>query len=281
MINYPIAMIPYANMAPYEALGPPAGCYFVQCVPRNSIEALKSGAVWAAAVPVGGLAALKGVVSPLGLFGIAAYREVMSVIFFSDRPFEGFKSAQTVGLTGESASSVRLLYLLMGYQNGFDAMPALAAPGTRANGELLIGDAALKWLHAFETRAEVKGYTHVTDLAAQWAHHHQLPFVFARWVVRVDAPGEVRHSLEQWLGTFSRQEPALIDRSLEKVAQRLDLPIAYVRRYSNVIRRCLGPEDQKGQERFIKDWQHFGLGRPNRWFPSDSNPTPYRTPAND
>lgn len=277
MKRYPIAMIPYANMAPYEALEPPKECYFVHCTPRASIEALKSGAVWAAAVPVGGLAPLKGVVAPLGMFGIAAYREVMSVIFFSDRPFDQFKSAQTVGLTGESASSVRLLYLLLGYQNGFDAMPSLAAPGTKANGELLIGDAALKWFHAFESHGAVKGYSHLTDLVAQWTQHHQLPFVFARWVVRMDAPGPVRQGMKQWLEDFSRQEPVLIEQSVEKTAKRLDLPPEFIRRYSHVIRRCLGADDQKGQDRFLEDWQHFGLGGNNHWFPSDVNPTPYRT----
>ena len=66
MTTFPIAMIPYANMAPYEALGPPANCYFVNCHPRNSIAALKERNVWAAAVPVGGLAALEGEIVSLG-----------------------------------------------------------------------------------------------------------------------------------------------------------------------------------------------------------------------
>lgn len=272
-MNYPISMIPYANMAPYEALGPPTGCYFVHSTPRNSIEALKSGAVWAAAVPVGGLAALEGLVAPLGLFGIAAHREVMSVLFFSDRPFDGFKTPQTVRLTDESASSVRLLYLLMGYQNGFDAVPPLVAPGTVANGELLIGDTALKWLHVWETDGEVKGYAHVTDLAALWERHHHLPFVFARWVARVDAPEAVRVNLELWLQSFAQLEPTLIERSVAKAAARLNLPQEYVGRYLKVIRRCLGNEDQEGQACFLEEWRRYGASRPNIWFPSDLNST--------
>lgn len=270
-------MIPYANMAPYEALGPPAGCYFVYSTPRKSIEALKKGAVWAAAVPVGGLTALEGVVAPIGLFGIAAYREVMSVIFFSDVPFKKFTASRSVRLSDESASSVRLLYLLLGYQNGFDAVPALTLPGLPPNGELLIGDAALRWLHIFETQGEVKGYTHVTDLADQWNRQHHLPFVFARWVVRVDAPDTVRLNLDQWLQTFAQNEPVLIEMSVDKVAAHLNLPKGYVRRYLTVIRRCLNEEDRKGQSHFLEDWQHYGAGRPNSWFPSDLNPVSHRT----
>ncbi len=57
-----VAMIPYTNMAPYRQLGAPRGCRFVPVIPRASIGALLSGEVVAAAVPVGGLKALDGVV---------------------------------------------------------------------------------------------------------------------------------------------------------------------------------------------------------------------------
>ncbi|RJQ81711.1 MAG: hypothetical protein C4519_08470 [Desulfobacteraceae bacterium] len=275
-MNYPIAMIPYANMAPYEALGPPAGCCFVHCKPRNSIQALQSGAAWAAAVPVGGLDALEGVVTPLGMFGIAALQEVMSVLFFSDRPLEAFHAGMTVRLTDESASSVRLLYLLMGAQLGFDRMPALAGPCAPANGELVIGDTALTWLHAWEGQGHVKTYAHVTDLASRWHQRRQLPFVFARWVVRSDAPDTLRHSLESWLSTFAGEEPALIERSVPKTASRLDLPHEYVRRYLKIIRRCLTALDLEGQARFHQEWRALsGKGR-MAWFAGEPGASEHR-----
>lgn len=276
-MNYPIAMIPYANMAPYEQLGPPQGCYFVHCTPRNSIDALRSGAVLAAAVPVGGLTRLEGVVEPLGLFGIAAHREVMSVLFFSDHALDAFNNpALTVSLTDESASSVRLLYLLMGYTQGFDRIPQLAAPGAPANGELLIGDAALKWHHQWEERGEVKSYRIVTDLAAQWDRHHQLPFVFARWVVRSDAPEAVKQSLKSWLDVFAGREPELIAAAAPKLAARLNLPHEYVARYLKVIRRCLTAEDQTGQERFHDEWQRHTAGHPASWFQTGAGAEAHR-----
>ena len=82
-MNIPVAMIPYANMAPYRQLGPPPGCHFVSLVPRKSIDALLSGAVAAAAVPVGGLARLGDAVETIGRFGIAAKGPCMSVLLFS------------------------------------------------------------------------------------------------------------------------------------------------------------------------------------------------------
>ena len=87
-MSTPVAMIPYTNMAPYRQLGPPAGSHFVSLVPRQSIDALRTGAVVAAAVPVGGLTLLGDSVETLGPFGIAARGPCMSVLLFSRLPFE-------------------------------------------------------------------------------------------------------------------------------------------------------------------------------------------------
>ncbi|MBT8339682.1 MAG: hypothetical protein HKP58_10190 [Desulfatitalea sp.] len=266
MSRYPIAMIPYANMAPYETLGPPEGCHFVHMTPRNSIDALKAKTVWAAAVPVGGLARLAQDVVPVGNFGIGARGEVMSVLFFSRCPFERMAASHTVYLTAASASSVRLLYLLMGYRLGFDRLPELAVPGALADGELVIGDAALGWHHIFERGEKVKHYIHMTDLAALWQQHWQLPFVFARWVVRLDAPRAVIQSVEAWLARFAEREALLITQSVARVAGRLRLPDDYVLRYLKGIRRCLDNQDQAGQDRFLSEWQEHSRPARTCWF---------------
>lgn len=250
---YPIAMIPYANMAPFRELGPPKDCTLVDCLPRNSIQALKDKQVWAAAVPVGGLAYLEEETTFIGQFGVAVKEQAMSVLFFSDRPFESFSHPLTIGLTGESASSVRLLYLLLGYQNGFESMPCLVSNAERGNGYLVIGDRALDWAQAFEKTGAARGYTHVKDLAAQWYDRFQLPFVFARWVVRVDAPESVKTALHHWLQCFAGKEDYLIKRAAPAVAADLQLPVDYVQQYLRVIRRCLSQEDMDGQALFQKE----------------------------
>lgn len=252
-MTYPIAHIPYANMAPFKELGPPEGCSLVNCLPRDSIQALKDKRVWAAAVPVGGLAFLKEETAFIGCFGIAVKEQAMSVLFFSDRPFEAFAHPLTIGLTGESASSVRLLYLLLGYQNGFDAPPFLASAGEACNGYLVIGDGALRWAQAYEKTGAAHGYVHMDDLAIRWYKRFQLPFVFARWVVRVDAPEAVKGALNRWLIRFSEQEDCLIKKAAPKVAAGLDLPVDYARQYLRVIRRCLTHEDEAGQARFLSE----------------------------
>ncbi len=252
MTHY-VAMIPYANMAPFKEMGPPEGCVLVDCLPRESIQALKYKHVWAAAVPVGGLAYLKEETEFVGHYGIAVKKEAMSVLFFSDRPFDAFTPQLTIGLTGESASSVRLLYLLLGYQNGFGAMPHLVSKGQASNGYLVIGDKALNWIREYQHSGAVRGFRHVSDLASLWYDRFQLPFVFARWVVRKDAPETVKTSLHKWLNQFAQQEAHLILKATPKVAELLQVPEDYAQQYLTVIRRCLSAEEDAGQTRFLNE----------------------------
>jgi chorismate dehydratase len=259
---FPIAMIPYANMAPFQELGPPAGCVFMDCFPRQSIQALKEKRVWAAAVPVGGLAALRDETDFLGRYGIAVRERAMSVLFFSDRPFEKFRRPLTINITGESASSVRLLYLLLGYQLGFQAVPCLAPRDRPGNGYLVIGDRALQWAQEYDRTGAAQGYSYVADLAELWHRRFGLPFVFARWVVHNQAPQEVKEVLQAWLQHFSQMEPELIARAAPRVARRLSLSNDYAQRYLKVIRRCLTAEDEAGQLRFQEEIKPVGSELP-------------------
>ncbi len=256
-MTWPVAMIPYTNMAPYRQLGPPQGCRFVDCVPSESVGALESGRVLAAAVPVGGLAALTGVVEPLGPYGIAARERSMSVLLFSDRPFSEMHAPATVWLTGESESSVRLLFLLLGLRHGFDRLPRATPDAQAASAELIIGDAALKRVLR-DCRPASGGLlyecgprrTFVTDLAEEWFALQRLPFVFARWVIRRDAPAEVRRALADWLERFGRREEQLVSACTPDAAVQLGVDPAVITEYFRVIRRHLTDEDLAGQARF-------------------------------
>lgn len=254
-MSIPVAMIPYTNMAPYRQLGPPPGCHFVSLVPRKSIQALRSGTVVAAAVPVGGLAILKDAVETVGHFGIAANGPCMSVLFFSRIPFEAMHAPRTLRVTTETASSVRLLFLLMGGAFGFNRLPHLSAPGQAADGELLIGDRALIRGQAMQAEDQ---YTHITDLSQMWLMRKGLPFVFARWVVKKDAPAVVKAAIAGWLDRFEEAESALVEAAVAPCARALGLPEDLVRRYFAVIRRCLGEEDLKGQKLFFQELEQFG-----------------------
>ena len=247
-------MIPYTNMAPYRALDAPEGCCFVSCVPAQSVQAIKVGEVMAAAVPVGAMDYVARDVEPLGPFGIGARERSMSVLFFSTRPFYEMDGTARIRVTEESASSVRLLFMLLESRNGPGRLPHIAGPGEPTDGELLIGDAAL--IRANQLR-EPHGYAYVTDLATEWYHSRRLPFVFARWVVRKDAPDTVRSALNQWLEEFKRREPELVESAVSPSAAQLGVTEDYIREYFHVIRRVLDDTDLAGQDAFFAELERF------------------------
>jgi predicted solute-binding protein len=266
-MSFPISMIPYANMAPYRMLGAPEGCHFVSLVPRESVTALKRNTVLAAAVPVGGLCSLGDLVEPLGPYGIAAKERSMSVLFFSRKPLAQFGPRDRIRLTAESASSVRLLYLLLGNCIGFDRLPRLAAADALdadIDGELVIGNQALVWSWQLSNCPSVltgprpTELTQVTDLASEWFAQEKLPFVFARWVVRRDAPEPAKQSLHHWMERFRREEAALVARAIQACERELCAPTAALTRYFEVIRRCLDAEDLNGQARFEALFRRHG-----------------------
>jgi predicted solute-binding protein len=268
-MTFPVAMIPYTNMAPYRELGPPAGCRFVSLVPSRSIAALKNNSVIAAAAPVGGLPELAGLTDFLGCFGIAAIERSLSVLFFSKRPLADLGSSTRIRVTDESASSVRLLYLLLSYHRGRDDLPRLAAPDETADGELLIGDRALLRMDAEQrqTRGDAGPAPDsvVTDLASAWYARQKLPFVFARWVVRRDAPPQARAALESWLSEFKAREEELVGRAVPAAAEKLNLEPQTIRTYFRVLRRCLDETDLAGQARFLEECRRYTLTAAVAW----------------
>lgn len=262
--SYPVAMIPYVNMAPFRQMGAPPNCHFVPLVPRESIKALASGNVLAAAVPVGGLPLLGNLVEPLGKFGIAAKKECMSVMFFSDRPFDRFDRNCTVHLTVQSATSVRLILVLWMRLLGKENLPEIAPSGLPANGELIIGDAAISraaglsdWSRGGDTaeKNRVEALSFVTDMATMWNKVSSLSFVFARWVVRRDADPKIKRVLINWLEQFRERESEMVAACVDPATRTLNINQAAAERYFQVIHRCLDDDDLLGQQSFLDEFQ--------------------------
>lgn len=249
---YPIAMIPFTNMAPYRAAGTPKGCVFHEMPPRASIASLLAGDTLAACAPVGALPVLRSEVDFLGSYGIAATDKTMSVYCFSHRPFAELDQTTTLCLTGLSASSVRLLFLLLGYQQGFTNLPYLANDRVRADAELLIGDEAI-------SAAGENNWRYQTDLATVWQERKKLPFVFARWVIRKDAPSAARDAMLAWLNDYSEREVVCTEFAIrELAASTKNLGDAnFWRDYFFTVRRVLTETDLRGQSCFLAEISRY------------------------
>ncbi|MBF0173733.1 MAG: hypothetical protein HQL83_09850 [Magnetococcales bacterium] len=243
-----IAIVPYLNMRPYRHLPPPKGYQLVCLPPQPMMDALHQGKLIAGAIPVGGLPQL-----PAGRFetlnyGIAARGPVHSVAVFSRIEFNDFSAHSTIRITTESVSSVRLLYLLWDHRPNKTGIPTRANANTPPDGELLIGDAALKRRRQGDDRF-------VTDLAERWQDDTGHPFVFARWVVANNDPHH-RNTLIPWLAEVEAKRQEL----LEKTATELHLGLSRseISTYLSHITWSLGPEEEAGQQLFLNEWRQRG-----------------------
>ncbi len=240
---YHISMIAYSNMAPYRMLGTPEGCTFLEYTPRESVAALKTGRVFAAPLPVAAIPLLEGQVATIGSYGIAAAGQVGSVLLFSRCPFDEINAAHRVGITDHTASSVRLLQLFLNTA-GNKQHPAFVADDRDVDALLLIGDRALMYSLNHE-------WPYVTDLATVWFERTGLPFVFARWVVRQDAPAEVISSLGKWLDRLKDSDAAMVELAAPVEARRLGVDVAFMKTYLTGMIRILGTDELRGQELFL------------------------------
>lgn len=126
---------------------------------------------------------------------ISSVGPVHSVLLFTPGPLANL-SGREIAITGESATSINLLKILLKEFCGINDVSYLVPQGeveallSEGQSALLIGDRALA-----AAKSCPEGFQ-VTDLGALWYHFTGLPFVFALWILRREAatkyPEELR-----------------------------------------------------------------------------------------
>jgi len=117
---------------------------------------------------------------------ISSIGSVESVLLFSPVALEDL-SGKTIIITGDSATSINLLRVLLreyvGLNDVLDEVPQRPVEDLIAEGKpaLLIGDRAL------QVAANLPEEMYCFDLGQVWYQYTGLPFVFALWMVRRDS----------------------------------------------------------------------------------------------
>ena len=184
---------------------------------------------------------------------ISACGAVQSVLLFASGPLEKLAD-RPIAVTGESATSVHLLQILLREVCGFDR-PYLQSPGRpveeviAAGGPgLLIGDRAL---HA--AKAGLAPY--IYDLGTLWHDFSGLPFVFALWIVRRDAVTEKEEEvtlLQQHLQAGLRRALADLQDLAEKTAVHSGLTPKELVAYWQAMSYRLTDAHQQGLKLFFQ-----------------------------
>ena len=241
-----LGIVSYTNVAPLHwGLTPWEGAEFVRGVPTELNRQLLAGDIDLTLVSSVEFLRHRHELVALPDFSISTLGPVYSVMLFHWEPWEAL-SDKRVALTTDSATSVRLLEVLLRASNlelTFVPMkPDLDAMLSTCDAALLIGDSAL-----FEAvaRREVGGRKpRVTDLGRAWYDLTRLPFTFAVWAARRDAPpsqrlvAELRAARERGLGHLAAVA--------EGEAEKLNLSPDVVRRYLGNFRYYLEPPDRDG-----------------------------------
>lgn len=107
----------------------------------------------------------------------------------------------------------------------------------KANGEVLIGDKALK---------RYKNDKNCQDLAALWYKKYKLPFVFARLCYRKD-----KKKYEKLSKKFLNQKIKIPRYILKKYAKRADLSPKDILDYLKLISYNIGKKEEKSLKKFL------------------------------
>jgi len=187
-----IGKIPYLNSLPFFHNFDKREFGLIPVVPRRMGMLLKNNEISA------------GLFSLMDYFGeeenlellnycIATRDQVKSVMLFSNHGW-GDLEGKKIGVTDESATSVRLLQVLLQKKYGVTALYERLYSGVNDHSKydavLLIGDEALR-----RNKSGLEGFELVYDLAWEWYEWKKMPFVFAVWAVNKSVSPTARQEL--------------------------------------------------------------------------------------
>lgn len=192
---------------------------------------------------------------------ISSIGSIASVLLFSPVSPQHLGGVE-IALTGESATSVNLLEILLRDYYGLSHVVTKTSGGSveelvrKGTPALLIGDRALKLAAAVP--AGVKTY----DLGALWHQHSGLPFVFALWMVRRASLPRHRSALQKLAGQLlcARREVLQQPHDFAAVAaQETGLAPEEIVNYWNTISYDLEDDHLRGLRLFFQRCYQHGL----------------------
>ena len=186
-----LGRIAYLNTEPFFASDTIRSAA-VSLPPRQMYDLAAAGTIDAAPLPSVALADHPDLFAQIGNFTIAAAGPVSSVLLRSRVPPSEFSPGTRIGVTSETATSLRLLKVLLYEYWGLGQGLLFDPLGPENDAQLVIGDQALS-----EQAAE---FLHLIDLGAAWYEFSGSPFVYALWLA---GPGATESALEELADYFS------------------------------------------------------------------------------
>lgn len=179
---------------------------------------------------------------------IATRDQVKSVMLFSKEGW-GDLDGKLIGITDETATSVKLLQVLLEkkytVKAKFERLHAGVNDYSAYDAVLLIGDEALR-----RNKFGLAGFELVFDLAKEWYDWQKLPFVFAVWAVKKSLPNETKKELSEIIEhSLSQSESSYADIG-ELRGKEIGLNRAEVEEYLAGFNYRLGEREREAMREF-------------------------------
>ena len=240
-----IGKIPYLNCVLfYHQLEQRGDLMLPPLVPSALSAATGSNAIDAGPVPLVTCGLIQDDYEPLGDHCIATTHDAQSILLFSRVPVDEM-NGKVVGVTYQTSTSVRLLKVLLSQY--YHVQPEGYVQADEPNdATLLIGDEALRH------RRGLQGYEHRYDLGRVWRAWLDLPFMFARWMVRRTLNDAIKQKLTDLLDEALDHGWEHFDDVVAGRAKTLDMTIPEVREYLEGFHFRVGEEEQRSAKRFLE-----------------------------
>lgn len=242
----------YLNSEVFYQHLPEGSCDLVAMPPRAMAAAVESGELHAGPLPIAEVHRLGDQVRSLGNMGVACTGAALSVFLFSSKSVESLSGA-VIAVSSHTATSIQLLRVLFAdlWNVSGHRFVEMSDPHDAA---LVIGDPALQTLASGE-------YSYRYDLGSAWHSLTGLPFVFAEWVVRSDAPSDLVDEFEEQLIQSTRTGVS----SVEEISRRRTnafMSESDVANYVANFQYFIGPDERAGQQEFKKRLSKLPVWRP-------------------
>lgn len=196
--NNIIGKIPYLNSVPFYAHLDKSWPKILPITPRRMGVLSKQGQIDAGLFSLMDYFEQKDMLELMG-WCIATRDQVKSVMLFSN---DGWRDldGKTIGITDDTATSVKLLSVLLTKKYGVHARFKPLHSGvndySQYDAVLLIGDEALR-----RNKTGLDGFELVFDLAKEWYEWQKLPFVFAVWAMKKSLPEDRKAELKEMIAS--------------------------------------------------------------------------------
>ncbi|HCP24086.1 MAG TPA: hypothetical protein DIT90_08205 [Dehalococcoidia bacterium] len=222
-----------------------------ELLPSEMITAIMDGRLQGGLVPLVDTFDLDDGLRTVSGFCIATVVAAVSVKLHSKVPIEELGGA-SIAVPDEAPTAVKLLQVLLTVKHGITPA-AYVGDDDSYDARLLVGNLGLRY------RRGLRDYPHTYDLGEEWTRWTQLPFVFARWVLRNDVERQDALIIEDSLYT-SLQDWADGLYRVSGPSDRVPVHPQEIHQYTQGLRYFMGVPEEKSVELFK---EYLGkLGQP-------------------